>query len=181
MYVAPIPANATVHIHEHDRKDGTHVKEYVRSAPGYADTVVAVATSSKREHHAPTKSSRSASTSLSSTNTALNHYSAITYANSPTSGVQHDAHGRIKRNEAAKREFMRQTGHPNGWHVVDHIMPLKRGGCDCPENMQWQTIEEAKAKDKVEQTKTVIEQIQIVTTDSETPQPYRLRHAGFWL
>jgi hypothetical protein len=34
--------------------------------------------------------------------------------------------------------------------VVDHKIPLKRGGCDCPENMQWQTIQEAKAKDKWE-------------------------------
>jgi hypothetical protein len=152
VYVPPIPDNATVHVREHERQDGTHVKEYVRSAPGYADTVVAVATSSKREHHTPTKRSSSASTNLSSTNTALNHYSAIPYANSPTSGVQRDAYGRIKRNEAAKRDFMRQTGHPNGWpgHIVDHILPLKRGGCDCPENMQWQTVEEAKAKDKVE-------------------------------
>src|SRR6476646_8843278 len=46
-YVAPIPANATLHVRESDRQDGTHVKEYVRSAPGYADTVVAVATSRK--------------------------------------------------------------------------------------------------------------------------------------
>jgi hypothetical protein len=36
--------------------------------------------------------------------------------------------------------------HVNG----DHIVPLKRGGCDCPSNMQWQTREEAKAKDKWE-------------------------------
>ena len=28
--------------------------------------------------------------------------------------------------------------------------PLKRGGADSPSNMQWQTIEEAKAKDKWE-------------------------------
>jgi hypothetical protein len=29
-------------------------------------------------------------------------------------------------------------------------MPLKRGGADSPENMQWQTRDEAKAKDRVE-------------------------------
>ena len=47
---------------------------------------------------------------------------------------------------------MKQTGYPNGrkGYVVDHIIPLKKGGCDCPSNMQWQTIEQAKAKDKVE-------------------------------
>jgi hypothetical protein len=31
-------------------------------------------------------------------------------------------------------------------YVVDHIVPLKRGGADKPENMQWQTKETAKAK-----------------------------------
>jgi hypothetical protein len=34
--------------------------------------------------------------------------------------------------------------------VVDHVAPLKRGGADAPSNMQWQTKEEAKAKDKWE-------------------------------
>ncbi len=68
------------------------------------------------------------------------------------SGVARDSHGRIKRNESAKREFMRESGYANGrpGYVVDHVVPLKRGGCDCPSNMQWQTIQEAKAKDKVE-------------------------------
>ena len=35
-------------------------------------------------------------------------------------------------------------------YVVDHIVPLKRGGSDAPENMQWQTRGQAKAKDRVE-------------------------------
>jgi hypothetical protein len=30
------------------------------------------------------------------------------------------------------------------------IVPLKRGGADSPENMQWQTLADAKAKDKIE-------------------------------
>jgi len=47
---------------------------------------------------------------------------------------------------------MRQSGHPHVWpgHVVDHRVPLACGGADAPSNMQWQTTEEAKAKDKVE-------------------------------
>lgn len=66
--------------------------------------------------------------------------------------VKRDKNGRIIRSEKAKHEFMRQTGYPNGrpGYVVDHIVPLKKGGCDCPANMQWQTIEAAKAKDKWE-------------------------------
>ncbi len=66
--------------------------------------------------------------------------------------VERDANGKIKRSAAAKLAFMKQTKYPNGrpGYVVDHIIPLKKGGCDCPENMQWQTIDEAKAKDKWE-------------------------------
>jgi hypothetical protein len=44
------------------------------------------------------------------------------------------------------------TGHPHGWtgHIVDHVKPLACGGADYPSNMQWQTVAEAKAKDKWE-------------------------------
>ncbi len=60
--------------------------------------------------------------------------------------------GRIARSASAKRQFEVQTGHPHGWpgHVVDHVIALKRGGADDPRNMQWQTIEAAKAKDRIE-------------------------------
>jgi hypothetical protein len=34
--------------------------------------------------------------------------------------------------------------------VVDQIVPLNRGGVDQPENMQWQTVADAKAKDRIE-------------------------------
>lgn len=34
--------------------------------------------------------------------------------------------------------------------VVDHVKPLACGGADHPSNMQWQTVAEAKAKDKWE-------------------------------
>ncbi len=71
---------------------------------------------------------------------------------------QRDANGRIKRDPAARRQFQRQnpcpaTGKTSGacpGYVVDHIVALKRGGADAPENMQWQTIADAKAKDKIE-------------------------------
>ncbi len=63
-----------------------------------------------------------------------------------------DSNGRIARNAAAREAFMANTGYPHGrpgW-VVDHIVPLKRGGSDSPANMQWQTKADAAAKDKWE-------------------------------
>lgn len=69
-----------------------------------------------------------------------------------------DKSGHIQRSAAAKAEFKRQypcpsTGKPRGackGYVIDHVIALKRGGADSPDNMQWQTIKEAKAKDKWE-------------------------------
>jgi hypothetical protein len=64
----------------------------------------------------------------------------------------------IKRSKAARDAFMRShpcpaNGHTRGacpGYVLDHIIALKRGGPDSPSNMQWQTVEAAKAKDKWE-------------------------------
>jgi hypothetical protein len=63
-----------------------------------------------------------------------------------------DSHGRIARSEAAKHQFEVQSGYPHGrpGYVVDHIKPLACGGVDMPSNMQWQTVEAAKAKDRIE-------------------------------
>jgi len=66
--------------------------------------------------------------------------------------------GRITRSATAKRSFERShpcpsTGKTSGacpGYVIDHVVPLKRGGADAPTNMQWQTTAAAKAKDKVE-------------------------------
>jgi hypothetical protein len=35
-------------------------------------------------------------------------------------------------------------------YVIDHVQALKHGGSDTPANMQWQTKEAAKLKDRVE-------------------------------
>lgn len=71
--------------------------------------------------------------------------------------TQRDSHG-IKRSEAAKDAFKHShpcpsTGKSSGacpGYVIDHVRPLSKGGADAPSNMQWQTSEAAKAKDKWE-------------------------------
>jgi hypothetical protein len=70
----------------------------------------------------------------------------------PRAAVPRDATGKIQRSEAAKHQFETQTGYPHGrpGYVVDHIRPLACGGLDAPSNMQWQTVDAAKAKDGVE-------------------------------
>jgi hypothetical protein len=73
-------------------------------------------------------------------------------------GVKRDAHGKIARSAHAKDEFKKghpcpSTGKGSGacpGYVIDHRVPLKRGGADNPDNMQWQTTATAKAKDKAE-------------------------------
>jgi hypothetical protein len=72
--------------------------------------------------------------------------------------VPHWAEAKIPRSSAAKAEFERAspcpaTGEPRGacpGYVIDHIKPLCAGGPDNPSNMQWQTIEAAKLKDRDE-------------------------------
>lgn len=63
-----------------------------------------------------------------------------------------------ERSAAQRAAFARlhpcpATGQPRGpcpGYVVDHITPLCAGGRDAPDNMQWQTVEAGKLKDKDE-------------------------------
>ena len=73
-------------------------------------------------------------------------------------GVARDAHGKIARSPQALLQFKNShacpgTGKTYGscpGYVVDHVVPLKRGGADAPNNMQWQTKQAAKQKDRWE-------------------------------
>ena len=70
-------------------------------------------------------------------------------------GVTADAK---KRDPAQRAAFARShpcpsTGKTHGTcpgYVVDHVHALCKGGADKPINMQWQTKDSAKAKDKWE-------------------------------
>lgn len=73
-------------------------------------------------------------------------------------GVHRDSHGKIARSPQALQQFKKAhpcpaTGKTYGacpGYVVDHVIPLKRGGADAPGNMQWQTKAAAKEKDRWE-------------------------------
>lgn len=57
-----------------------------------------------------------------------------------------------ERSAAVVYQFKKQTGYIDGrpGYVVDHVIPLCAGGPDTIENLQWQTVAEAKEKDKLE-------------------------------
>jgi hypothetical protein len=62
------------------------------------------------------------------------------------------------RSRPVAREFQREhpcpstglTTGPRHGYRKDHVVPLAYGGPDAVENMQWQTVGEAKAKDRRE-------------------------------
>ena len=63
-----------------------------------------------------------------------------------------------KRSGAVRRAFVRThpcpstglTRLPCHGFILDHIWPLCAGGADSVQNMQWQSIEDAKKKDREE-------------------------------
>src|SRR2546427_1776944 len=123
--VSEAGGGGSVHVHGYTTRSGHYVAPYTRSAP-HSGT------------HAPSLHSHP------STRAAV--------------GVSRDSHGRIKRSETAKRDFEHHhpcpsTGKTSGAcprYVVDHVVPLKRGGADAPTNRQWQTKDAAKEKDRGE-------------------------------
>jgi hypothetical protein len=69
-----------------------------------------------------------------------------------------DGRGRILRSYRAKHQFRlanpcpatgKTTGKCSGF-VIDHVVALECGGKDSPDNMAWQTVADAKVKDRTE-------------------------------
>jgi 5-methylcytosine-specific restriction endonuclease McrA len=68
------------------------------------------------------------------------------------------ADAKTPRSSSAKTAFKKMqpcpaTGSSKGscpGYVIDHVVPLDCGGADAPENMQWQTVADAKEKDRWE-------------------------------
>ena len=125
-----------VHVHGYTTRSGHYVAPYTRSAPHTSHL-----SPLPREPHPSTRSQ------------SLTSHPSIRAVS-----ATRDSHGHIKRSETAKLAFEHHhpcpsTGKTSGacpGYVVDHIMPLKRGGADDPGNMQWQTTGAAKEKDRWE-------------------------------
>ena len=109
-------------------------------------------------HHYPSSSHHSGgSHRSSSSHHSIGHYYGSKFSRK-AAGVPRDSKGRIERSSQAKSAFKSQHACPStrkrsgacSGYVIDHVTPLKRGGADSSSNMQWQTKEAAKAKDKVE-------------------------------
>jgi hypothetical protein len=108
-------------------------------------------------------SSGSHSGSHSSGHTSSHSSSHAVTGHTPTSkraaqGVTRDSHGKIARSAKAKVDFKHShpcpsTGKRSGacpGYVVDHRQALKHGGSDTVSNMQWQTVQDARIKDRTE-------------------------------
>lgn len=160
----------------HVTKNGTYVQGHYRSnpngssgdnwstkgnvnpytgEPGKADAAELKSAPSAHLYtpaHAPTHSTSTKGGSSQHGSRAFAAPKARTHDYTRTGGAAGE------RSSAARSAFQRQhpcpsTGRTSGacpGYVVDHVRPLKRGGPDSPSNMQWQTIEAAKAKDRVE-------------------------------
>lgn len=147
----------SVHVRGYTTRSGHTVDPYTRSLPHSSRTVVHVPDSqvNDRGPFAARRESR-----FEAGHVAAMARPARSSPPHPARavGVARDSHSRIERSSAAKDAFRRlhpcpATGKVYGacpGYVIDHVMPLKRGGADTPRNMQWQTVEAAKAKDRWE-------------------------------
>ena len=121
---------------------------YSENKTNYTSPAKDYSHSTSYKYSTPHKVNKTKHPAYGSTNISSPGYNSVRY----TYVVKRDAKGKIKRSQAARLSFKKKTGYPHGrrGYVIDHIIPLKKGGCDCPGNMQWQTIEAAKEKDKWE-------------------------------
>jgi hypothetical protein len=163
---------ASVHVRGYTKRNGTYVAPHYRSAPRSHGSIGYRSPRVRTYRYSPPKSFGHPRTHPNFKPKTYRQPRAKTYSyrySPPRSTSRHslpkwrgpgsvscptcrrDSRGRFVRSGAAHR-FMRQTGYPHGrpGYVVDHVIPLACGGRDDPSNMQWETIAEARAKDRYE-------------------------------
>lgn len=137
-----------VHVRGYTREDGTYVPPHDRAGSGSGGHSY----TPKSLESTPGASPHLGGRRMEQTTTP---YVAHPYS---ASGVQQDRHGKIKRSEAVKDAFKHshpcpttgKTSGPCPGYVIDHIVPLCASGPDAAYNMQWQTTDQSKEKDRWE-------------------------------
>ncbi|SRR5439155_2933415 len=127
--------------HSSTRSSSSRKKSSSKSSSGTSKTIKVK--ESKKDGALKSKKNSSSTSSAKVSSSGVPHKSTV---------AARDSNGRIKRSAEAKKDFMKQTGYPKGrkGYLVDHVVPLECGGADSPSNMQWQTVTEAKIKDRTE-------------------------------
>lgn len=90
--------------------------------------------------------------------TALGYWPSIILIGFVSIGFATSSEAKQHRSQAARHAFVKSHPCPANdlprlpciGYIIDHVIPLCAGGEDAPSNMQWQTIEDAKEKDKGE-------------------------------
>jgi hypothetical protein len=133
----------SVHVGGHYRKNGSYVRPHYRAAPGFGTHRSSSSSARLRNYRPHTQPHR-------------HSYSTRSHRGVRSSG--NEAERARKRSPAARAAFQREHPCPSNGsrsgrcpgYVVDHVEALACGGADTPSNMQWQTVAEARAKDKIE-------------------------------
>ena len=136
-------SSGKVHVRGYTRRDGTSVAPYTRAAPR-SRSYAAPSRPSQRGYASPSPRPRSYSKP-----SQPRSYKPPTARRTPSARPYRPP---ATRSRSARNEFLRRSGYPRGrpGYVVDHVVPLCAGGADAPRNMQWQTVEQAKVKDRQE-------------------------------
>ena len=170
VFALSLPALAQVSVKGYTRQDGTVVAGYTRRSPHStggprSDTKLYNSPQQSTSSLAPNPRRAKKQATTDAKNCVLVYGSYIVcggqlvsqYA-TQTAAIPRDSRGRILRSGNTKKVFQSlkpcptthsTTGRCPGY-IMDHINPLVCGGPDTPDNLQWQTIAEAKAKDKWE-------------------------------
>lgn len=155
LMLACLPAAARGHGGTYSHHDTS----YSHPHTGYAYHYRSHAHHSSPGHYTPRTTYRSIARPYRSHSHYRTHAQYSRHPNTRKAfGVRRDAHGRIARSREAKWIFKRShpcpsTGRSSGrcpGYVIDHVRALKHGGADAPGNMQWQTMQAARAKDRWE-------------------------------
>lgn len=150
--VAPARVGGKVYVKGYTRKDGTYVPPHTRNVAGAGSSSRTVSTAPKKTWEVLHLDTRTDLSRWAASNPVRRQAVRLPTFRYDASTSNQKAREYLDRSAAARRRFLRQTGYPNGrpGYIVDHIIPLACGGPDEPSNMQWQTVAEAKAKDRIE-------------------------------